>query len=561
MPQNSQGLIAVWQSATAVASVGLSVQNAGVLLRRIPSSGTAVDLPDLPNDGDAYDVIDADGSCNTGHEIAIVPAGVGVSVRGGASLVLSVPFVACRLIFDAQSKDWTVTIASSAGTLPPAPGTPAYNPAWYAAADIYLDPQNSSGTASDDNLGTSQATALLTYEEIERRYGGPTARITQPTTIHLMSSQTLNVDPIFFNGEGASTGAIGAQMILDGTLGRTVIANTALGAVTPKVRANPGNDLQVAGMPAGAAAHQLIVNNTRNSAAFIVSVAAGVATMTQPIPLSVLTTPSDGPWSEDNTWTVGDQITIYTLPLVNLKQWELRGGDTATGNVGCGTWVQFVQVADPTGSAGTVLPIQAGAVFVGYSACYIGPRPHTAQIGGRGGGIFFNGCDIAGQYSVFSGTAVAYGGILRAGCAMYSATALIVNSNLGTLAGDIIIVGAAQFSNWVQLGFIHLETSLAVLGGAWQTAGTQVWGAGTVTVWPASTWYNGSGNSFAASLTVGQLAFAQLNGGTKTTGSSYVGVGVFVDGIALTPANIDAGGAYGPGLFSPTTGARFCSAA
>lgn len=31
------------------------------------------------------------------------------------------------------------------------------------------------------------------------------------------------------------------------------------------------------------------------------------------------------------------------------------------------------------------------------------------------------------------------------------------------------------------------------------------------------------------------------------------------DAVALTPANIDAGGAGGAGLFNPKTGARFCN--
>jgi hypothetical protein len=451
----------------------------------------------------------------------------------GATTRLAIQGQTLFLKYDTATTSWKI-VSSFMGS--GAPGTPVYNPAWFTATDIYLDPANSAGTSKDSNAGTSQATALLTYAEIERRYGGSIVRITQPTTIHLMSSQTLNVDPIFFNGEGASTGAFSAQMILDGTLGRTVIATTVLGAVTAKVRANPGNDLQVAGMPGGAAAHQLIVNTTRSSAAFIVSVASGVATMSQPIPLATLTTPGVPAWSEDNTWTVGDSITIYTLPLVNLKQWELRGADTASGNNGCAAAVFFCQIADPTGTAGTVFPVQAGAVAINYGACYITVRPHAAQFAGRAGGIFFTGCDIAGQYSVFTGTVVAYGGILRAGCAMYSAMSLGVNSNLGMLSGDIIIIGAAQFSNWIQLGFIHLETSLNVLSGAWQTASTQVWGAGTVTVWPGSTWYNGTGNTFATSLTTGALAF--LGG---SVGTAIVG-GQAINGITLTAANLDTYG-------------------
>ena len=59
-----------------------------------------------------------------------------------------------------------------------------------------------------------------------------------------------------------------------------------------------------------------------------------------------------------------------------------------------------------------------------------------------------------------------------------------------------------------------------------------------------ATFMNATGSTFVlkALLTNGALKF-----GTSTTGSKYQGAGVFVDGISLTPTNIDTGGAGGDG--------------
>lgn len=112
MPSNSQATIAIWKDASAVAAFALSVQDTGARLRAIPATGTTVDLPQAqPTDGDAYEVLDADGSCSSGNLITIVPP-AGTTIRGGANLILAAVFASARLTFDASQDDWSVDLGA-----------------------------------------------------------------------------------------------------------------------------------------------------------------------------------------------------------------------------------------------------------------------------------------------------------------------------------------------------------------------------------------------------------------------------------------------------------------
>ena len=87
----------------------------------------------------------------------------GVPCTAGAVTVYA--FNASNIMASALSGTETVWIDPSTtyglGTNPVprsadfAPGTPSYNPAWYAQTAVYIDPQNVSGVASDANAGTT----------------------------------------------------------------------------------------------------------------------------------------------------------------------------------------------------------------------------------------------------------------------------------------------------------------------------------------------------------------------------------------------------------------------
>lgn len=117
MPSNSTGTIAIWKDATKVAAVVLSPQDTGVRLRQIQAP-TVVELPnDSPNDGDSYEVLDADGSCSSSNQIELVPP-PGTTIRGASSFFLSLAFVGARLVFDARANDWTLATTAGSGSAP-----------------------------------------------------------------------------------------------------------------------------------------------------------------------------------------------------------------------------------------------------------------------------------------------------------------------------------------------------------------------------------------------------------------------------------------------------------
>ena len=125
-----------------------------------------------------------------------------------------------------------------------APGTPGYNPAWFAATQVYVDPLNGSDAAA----GTSSGAPLKTWAEVVRRYGSnqPTFNYGQSCAYFFLNSQTAGTDPIFFEPRVSG----GGQALLEAVPAQ-VGPSFVGGAVTAKARGAPGTLLQVAGMPAG----------------------------------------------------------------------------------------------------------------------------------------------------------------------------------------------------------------------------------------------------------------------------------------------------------------------
>jgi hypothetical protein len=109
MPANSVSTIAIYRDVSAVAAVKLSVQETGVRVRAIPSGSTTVALPasPFPNDGDSYEVIDADGSCGPANLVIVTPT-AGTTIRGAGAFPLAAPFASARFTFDAAADAWTV---------------------------------------------------------------------------------------------------------------------------------------------------------------------------------------------------------------------------------------------------------------------------------------------------------------------------------------------------------------------------------------------------------------------------------------------------------------------
>lgn len=415
-----------------------------------------------------------------------------------------------------------------------APGTPAYNPAWYALTDIYWDPQ----AGSDSNSGQI-GMPLKTFAEIVRRYGSfePVFNYGQSVTTHLLSSQSANVDPVFFVPRVSG----GGSAVLTGFSGLVLGASSSGTTVTAKVRGAPGNSLQTTTF-GGLATSNLVWNSTRNGYAYVASV-PGVANLAQPLAAARFTATGTPTLDEDNSWTTGDTLQIVTPPTCNLKQWGAQGGDFTAGGAQGTANVQFITVADSSGSGASAFPATSFGAASVFQACRFLGRVVVSLMGGWQTPPYFMGCDVGGIFFSNSPCAL-WAGVARGG----------ISSNAGIMVagGDVINLGNIS----PQIGWIEIVTGLqhnglgnsTAIGGGIFVAGP-FWGAGNYTGGPGST-LEISGAAVSNLLLAGTLKF-----GANTTGTSYA-AGAFTDGVNITPANIDSN----VGLQDPRTGARICFA-
>jgi hypothetical protein len=426
-----------------------------------------------------------------------------------------------------------------------APGTPGYNPFWYAATTIYVDPQNSSGHASDFNPGTSSSTPLLTWAEVVRRYGSfsPEFNYGQSCTYTFLSGQTAGTDPIFFEPRVSG----GGYAVLMGTLTavgvpQSITVNASL------TRGAPGNLLTLANLTGGAA-NLLVVNTTRSSQAFIDSVGA-TTIMQQPQTTASLTTITVPVPIEDNAWATSNTVQLYSLLSLNLKRWRPVGGDETAGGVPSSGWVFYVDIVDISGAS------TASAYLFGSACtsnvlvnCIIGTRLHVSAEGGRGfSGLYVNGCSLIGAAFVGAAEAAFYGGALKVGGNFFG---------VPTFTNDVILHGTVQaLEGSLDLGNVFCDGTVnagsAPSGGLGNIqASGSVWGSFSLNVAPGSAYINATGSTFAAHalLTSGTI---KLNG--ATTGTSYIS-GQWTNDITITPANLDT---Y-VGLQDPRSGARIAN--
>ncbi len=421
------------------------------------------------------------------------------------------------------------------------------NPASWTQATWFIDPQNSSGQASDRNTGLNSSHPLLTWAEVVGRMGTTSPYLAQVTTFTFLSGQSANVDPIFFTPRLAN----GSQAILLGTL--TQIADIpTCGTVTPKSIGAPGTLLQVASMPGGAAAKQLVLNVTRSSYAFIDSMVSTTATMSQPIQATFITTPqalSTASNMEDNTWTTGDHLTLYTCCTLNLKNWRPTGGDQVSAGVttACVGWVQFIHI--PVGNNNSTYVLNAYGQPNIMSACQIDGALTLSSESNTKTGAMTIGCDVEGSVGHASGVSGSAGGIIRTGG---------VIGHRSFFSNDIILHGQWLFRNTACAhgsaiggtdGVYSDGTWLLDFGGTVEVF-TKAWGSFTVTVNPNAAFHNNSGNTWATSL----LTTGTLKLGASTTGYVLNTSGVMTGPFTINSANLDTNS----GLVDPITGARFC---
>lgn len=415
-------------------------------------------------------------------------------------------------------------------------------PAWF------VDPQNSSSTASDNNNCTSSVTACLTFGEILiHRLGTLEPTFQQITTFTLLSPQSIGQDPIFFYpnlSNGGQANIIGTLTLITG--GGSVI----VGTVTPKNRSTP-QLLTVAGMPAATIKNNFVCNATRsNSCAFVDSIAGGVATMQQPLSAASYVIPTTGlpVITEDNTWTTGDTINVYNLPpLINLEAWRPKGSDITSGGVYPYGWIQNITIADTSASGLSAFILLNDSTMV-LSGCVANTRVNLSSLGGRGDPPYAIGDSFTQLLLTPVGSQSAQPSVL--GGASING---IQDGSAIRMDDDFIIHGSGQsFNGGTVIGSVYADGTLT-LGNAGPTTATLLavlWGPGGVTLDPGTVFWNGSGSSYTTTLLLkGTLAFGATTTGTFFTPST----GVWSTPIPITAANIDTNN----GLQNAQTGAKF----
>jgi hypothetical protein len=426
-----------------------------------------------------------------------------------------------------------------------------------------VDPQNSTGTASDENPGTTLL-PLLTKAEIVRRWGGTSVTLDGVNvTITMLSPDTIGAGGGHDPGIFRPTFTNGATLLITAVLPAPSFTGTLL-AVTPKNKASAATCTPLRStftVTTGAVAPaMLLVNATRgNSRAFAQrNTGGGLWQISQPFaPNTTLATPAN---TEVDTWANGDAITGYLLPNVDLV---MVGGITSEQAAGPSFIVRGLNFVDPSSNANDLndANFDSTAKFSIQECSF----SRSISCAGQGGlpASSFNNCSSPAAGT--SGTVYIYGPVGWLGGILGSFATLYDGNTYFGPGSDCIITngGASIFKNtfWTSV-CIDTSASPTCVGQSFMTGGQPIY---TV---------NGSGGSTALvsegvirytapavnNLQV-PLAITGAAGSNAYSNLTTAGV-VTTHALALTPANLDAaagaagfgGLAYVPGVGSFTVG-------
>ncbi|HLK37033.1 MAG TPA: hypothetical protein VKU41_09815 [Polyangiaceae bacterium] len=457
------------------------------------------------------------------------------------------------------------TGASSSAASPAGP-----IPASWTIAAWYVDPSNTTGTASDTNTCTSASQPCLSYGGVAQQWGTYSPRLRQNTTLTFLSSHTSNVDPVYLTPLLEN----GATVTVQATLGSG--QQVATGTLSGVVRKNRSSaQLLVATLPSGAAPGLLVANSTRSSRAWVYANAGGNNwSLSQPItsPVAKMTAPA-----ENDVWANGDAVILYRPIAIDLVEASPTVTDSGGSMAQFEMSFQHVTVLDPTGAGVDNLIVGSdGAVnFVESSIqrnVTLGAGPATVPPS-------FVNVDLAGSLQMGLPPADALGTpiAIDAGQVRAPAGSLLVR---GTRLDSDVIVGvpclmaAGGFGNvFLDRGvtMTALEGSVGSTGPAWDDGdgddddGVEVlWGPGAVDVAGNARLEYPKGGVNPAQTVFQHKGGLTINGQASacTRDPSLLG-GSWKCGIALTPANLDKAislGGFG-GIASNPGGGAIANAA
>jgi hypothetical protein len=444
--------------------------------------------------------------------------------------------------------------ASSPGQIGPF----VFPPSW-GQANWYIDPQNASTCASDNNrtcslatCGTSGDGPCLTYQSVANRWGTYSPRLVQNTTLNFLSSVTTESDPIYLRPYTEDT----ALVTLTAALPAPVQTGVIVSSVTAKNRATPQLLQLTFSSGTGLAVGQFICNSTHAACAFLFSLASGTTyNVTQP--LSSATTPVTFP-SEVNTWASADTYSVYNLVQANVVDFRPTQENPPAGSiVGSG--------------AITHLRVWGSATFT--QAMYVNSNIYMAESASTRSVI--GDAASAGEYTeqfiinflesstLFMGQSTNYGGtsaaVLGGGCG-----AAIVNNV--TLGCDIILPASTN-GNGLQLGNVYVSGLFNIGYGSTGSVvstdlctgagGPAMWGPGEPSIQGSArlSYPSGAGGAVGYFLNTGT---PQLNEQTKGCVMNTAS-GVGTCNITTSAANLDSNLGATSGCLANLGGASICN--
>lgn len=378
--------------------------------------------------------------------------------------------------------------AAAAGA--PAPGTPAYNSAWYALTTIYWDPAGTAG-GSDSNSGSTSGAPVLTWGEILRRYGSisPLFAYAQTVQINMLSAQPAGqdsvwLDPLLSGGGHFVLNGVTAWVAAGANFTLSATPTGGYGFSGAAVSAG-GTAMTITSVPAYVAVGQVLQNTTRTSYARVLTVAGGTATLSQPFTVASVTQTTAIPSPVvDNDWASGDTISVWNLPNINLESFSPRGGDLSAGAVPSAGWLIGVSVSDSSGTGASVLLARGRTAIITFSECHFACRLHLSTDGGRGNSSYFIGCTFAqAVLSQSGGAASTFGCGWLTSSSLTAYTAYVwnfFNNNVFVTATSTVFHSGAQAVINAS-GIMTNHSFLAEYGGVIRIVGASgLWGAPVV---------------------------------------------------------------------------------
>jgi len=415
---------------------------------------------------------------------------------------------------------------------------PIIPPSW-TVPQWYVDPSNSSGTASDNNNCTTTSTPCLTWHEInDHRWGcigSPNAcpRLRQNTNITFLSSHTNDSDPVYFLPAIEHS----AFVTLQGAA-PTLVATVSLSGVTAKSTVAGANSLLIANIGGSGVANMLLENTTHPSRAWTyMSLGGGSFSITQP--MMKLTTPFSliSP-AEVNTWSNTDSVKLLTPVAINLISAipEYADSDLATQTNVLNLY-QF-NVLNPLGTASYVM-------FGTFSAIGEVLVSRVANVSGgfdSNVNVFSSFNSILGPASINSYSAFfSFGGSI-------SGTVGSVGSAT-VLDEDIIITGGGwrQYGGIVDLSRVYIDSNIFTYAGGISVGAeffspAAIYGSASHNMnLNQASHLSLAGTTFTNAFTAPALITGILLNNSATACSSTGGATPTIAcGISTTPAHLDA---------------------